>query len=83
MLANLKEALISVLEKQQFQEPYCIIKWLDTRKIGIVAQKSVFLPSSIDVEDNASYLIDINGEKRLGKILVHGKIYRNNLKKEY
>ncbi|CAF3986723.1 unnamed protein product [Rotaria sordida] len=72
MLANLKEALISVLEKQQFQEPYCIIKWLDTRKIGIVAQKSVFLPSSIDVEDNASYLIDINGEKRLGKILVHG-----------
>ncbi|CAF1383477.1 unnamed protein product [Rotaria sordida] len=69
MLSNLKLAPINKLEEQ---ESYCIIKWEDTKKIEIIARKYILLPPSKDPEDNVSYLIDINDEKRLGRVLVHG-----------
>ncbi|CAF4639258.1 unnamed protein product [Rotaria sp. Silwood1] len=72
MLNHLKEALVNKLEEQRAHEPYCVIKWEDTRKIEVVAQKYIRLPPSQDPEDKVTYTIDIDGERHRGTVIAHG-----------
>ncbi|CAF1280001.1 unnamed protein product [Rotaria sp. Silwood1] len=72
MFSHLTEALVNKLEEQRAKEPCCIIKWEDTKKIEIIAQTYIRLSPSQDPEDDVTYAIDMDGEKRYGTVLAHG-----------
>ncbi|CAF2613425.1 unnamed protein product [Rotaria sp. Silwood2] len=74
MLKHLKDALVEKIEEQRAQDPYCTIRWKDTKQFEVIPQRYISLPPLQELEDNLTYAVTIDGTKRYGTVLAHGNI---------
>jgi hypothetical protein len=54
---------------------FCAIRWNDDHEVAVILLSSVLNPPQI-IQLYETYIIEINGEKRKGKIIFEGNLLR-------